>query len=605
METGGSLNHSIDDAKKHYSSMFYLPSLKKALFIVAVLCLLVALSAYVVVPSRGFMLSLFLGISLFVLTLAADLIVSKLLLRRDPIYNLRRTTNLSLFSWTFWLVFIVIGVALSVSFGWLVWIKLCLLGFAAIVTLRIIVFIATTTAATWRRGLAVLLQPTLCLIVFLVFWAGISSGIPLKVLPFIVISPVIALIAGLLFFYPIERLGRKTYSVSSIIPLFSAFIVDWVADINSPIEKFFEDMGENADIEVSVLKFESSKPKAAIIVPLVHPGPFKNVGSSLLPSLMKHEFEEEFGCDACTPLGALGHERDLASQAQNHRIVSQVIASSNFQASSDLASPSVRVTEGAASTCCQIFGDTVFLCFTLAPKTTEDLPQELGRIVSEEAAKYGLKHAVVVNSHNSLTDIVDTEEHLDALRTAAYECLQKAVAQPTKQFMVGAASVFPKEFSLKAGMGPGGITAIVVQVQEQKTAYVVIDGNNMVSGFREKILAALGSAGFGESEVLTTDTHAVSAVVTGRRGYHPVGEVMDQEILIRYICDAAKKAEGNLEASNVGCLQLVVPKVRVIGEARLKSMTTLVDRAIQKIKQTLIPVFGLEGLILILLLVVL
>jgi putative membrane protein len=385
--------------------------------------------------------------------------------------------------------------------------------------------------------------------------------------------------------------------------LFNAFIVDWVADINAPLEKFFEDMGEDEDIEVSVLKFEASKPKAAIIVPLVHPGPFKNVGSSLLPSLMKYEFEKEFGCDACTPLGVLGHERDLASQAQNHRIISQVIASANFKASGDLASPFVRVTEGVASACCQIFGGTVFLCFTLSPKTTEDLPQELGRIVSEEAAKCGLKHAIVVNSHNSLTSIVDTEEHLDALRTAASKCLQKAVTQPTNQFKVGATSVFPKEFSLKAGMGPGGITVVVVQVQEQKTVYVVIDGNNMISGFREKILAALASVGFDESEVFTTDTHAVSAIVTGRQGYHPVGEVMDQELLIRYICDAAKKAEGNLEASNVGCLQMIVPKVRVIGEARLKSMTTFVDKAIQRVKQTLIPVFGLEGLILILLLV--
>jgi putative membrane protein len=584
--------------------MFYLPSLKKALCAVAVLCVLVALSAYAVVPSRGFMLPLVLGISLFVLTLAADLIISTLLLRGDPIYTLRRTTDLSLFCWAFWLVFIAIGVALSFSFGWLVWVKLCLLGFATIVTLRIIVFMATSTAAAWRRGLAVLLQPAFCLIVFLVFWGGVSNTVPLQVLPFIVIAPVIALAAGLLFFYPIERLGSKTYSISPIIPLFNAFIVDWVADLNAPLEKYFEDLGEDEDIDVSVLKFDSSKPKAAIIVPLVHPGPFKNVGSSLLPSLMKHEFEKEFGCDACTPLGVLGHERDLASQSQNHRIISQVIAaSSNFKASSALASPFVRVTEGAASACCQIFGDTVLLCFTLAPKTTEDLPQELGRIVSEEAAKYGLKHAIVVNAHNSLTDIVDIEEHLDALRTVASKCLRKAVTQPTNQFMVGAVSVFPKEFSLKAGMGPGGITVIVVQVQEQKTAYVVIDGNNMISGFREKILAALGSAGLGESEVFTTDTHAVSAVVTGQRGYHPVGEVMDQEILIRYICDAAKEAEGNLDASSVGCLQLVVPQVRVIGEARLKSMTTFVDKGIQKVKQTLIPVFGLEGLILILLLV--
>jgi predicted neutral ceramidase superfamily lipid hydrolase len=77
---------------------------------------------------------------------------------------------------------------------------------------------------------------------------------------------------------------------------------------------------------------------------------------------------------------------------------------------------------------------------------------------------------------------------------------------------------------------------------------------------------------------------------------------MDQELLTRIIIDVAKKAEENLEAATAGCAQLVVPQVRVIGEARLKSMTTLVDRAIQRIKQTVIPVFALEGVILLLIL---
>ena len=111
--------------------------------------------------------------------------------------------------------------------------------------------------------------------------------------------------------------------------------------------------------------------------------------------------------------------------------------------------------------------------------------------------------------------------------------------------------------------------------------------------------------GFEESEVFTTDTHAVSGIVTGQRGYHPVGEVMDNEVLIRYICEVAKKAESNLENSTAGFLHLVVPQVRVIGEARLKSVTTLVDKAIQKAKQTVVPVFGLEGLLLTLLLIIL
>ena len=608
MESKSSINRSIEGASKHYSSMFPLPSFKKTLVAVALLCVIIGFSTFFVAPTQGLIGVLLLGLSLFILTLTADLLTNKVLLKGDPIFSLRRTLFLSLASFILWLIFIILGIGLSFPFGWSLWVQLSLLGYAAIVTLRIVVLMATSTVAGWRKGLCVLLQPTFCVGAFLVFWDSISSAITLKVLAFIIASPIISLIAVLLFFRSIEKVSKK-FSPTASLPLFRAFIVDWAASINGPLEKFLEDMGQDTDIEVSLLKFDSSTPKAAVIVPLVHPGPFKNIGSSLLPSLLKQEFEREYGCDACTPLGILGHELDLVSQEQNHKIVSQVLASARFKATGDLASPFVKVTEGAATASCQIFGDTAFLSFTLAPKTTEDMPQELGRMVSEEAAKYGLKGALVVNTHNSLNDIVDTEEHLDELKTAASKCLQKAVTLPTKQFMIGSASVFPKEFSLKAGMGTGGITAIVVQVEKQKTAYIVIDGNNMIPDLREKIIAALTSKGFSESEVFTTDTHAVSALITGgragRRGYHPVGEIMDNELLIQYICEAAKKAEANLELSKAGFLHFVVPNVRVIGEARLKSITLLVDKAIQRAKQSLIPIFGLEGLLLILLLIVL
>jgi len=111
--------------------------------------------------------------------------------------------------------------------------------------------------------------------------------------------------------------------------------------------------------------------------------------------------------------------------------------------------------------------------------------------------------------------------------------------------------------------------------------------------------------GFNESEVFTTDTHAVSAVVLGRRGYHPVGEVMNHETLIGYILEAAKTAAANLESCKAGCLRLVVPKVRVIGKARLESLSMLIDKALQRAKQTVVPIFASEGLVLILLLALL
>ena len=603
VSTEGSLNQLISNAKRHYSSLFFLPSFKKALAIVAVFCISAGVSTVFLFPSlEGLTDGLLLGVALFAFNLLFDWILSKMVLK-DPIFVLRRTVVLSFFSWIFWLIFIILGVVFGVLFGISWWVKLCLLGFAALLTLRTVVFFSVSSVNFTRRLTAILLQPFPCIIPFVALWIKLGVA-PIDFLPFLAISPIVACGSAVLFISLLDRLGRKTSGISSM-SIFKAFMLNWVAALNGPLEEFFEKLGEDEDVEVSLLKFDSSKPKAAVIVPLVHPGPFKNIGSSLLPSMLKQEFEKEYGCDACVPLGLLGHELDAASQAQNHKIINHVLNSAKFHASVDKATPFVRVSEGFVTVSCQVFGKIAFLSFTLAPKTTEDLPQELGSIVREEAEKQGFAHSIVVNAHNSLTDTVEIEASLDTLREVASKCLKKAASLPSYPFEVGTATVYPKEFSLKDGMGTGGITTIVIKVAEQKNAYVVIDGNNMVSGLREKILSALSSAGFQESEVFTTDTHAVSAVVLGRRGYHPVGEAMNQEALISYIKEAALTAAGRLESCKAGCLRIMVPKVRVIGGECLESLTILVDKTIQKAKRIIVPVFALEGLILILLLAIL
>jgi putative membrane protein len=604
--TDDSLNHSMKSALKHYSSMFFLPAFQKAVASVAVLCIGgIGLSTFALFFSvDGVLSSLFLGVSVFAAVLFGDYVISKLVLARDPIYVLRRTVALSLFCWILWMFFIVLGVAFGAFFGLLWWVKFCLLGFAAVTTFRAVVFIATSSVGFLRRIVASLLSPLLCVAPFMVFWATVDNALPLQFLPFLVISTIAGCSFAYLFVFLVDQLGRRTYGVPSM-PLFRAFMLNWVAALNAPFEEYLEKLGKDEDIEVTLLKFDSYKPKAAIIVPLVHPGPFKNIGSSLLPSLLKRDFEKEFGCDTCVPLGILGHELDLASQAQNHRIIKQVIEAAKFSASAEKATPFVKVTEGFVTASCQVFGKTAFLSFTLAPKTTEDLPQELGRIINDEAKKLGLECNIVVNAHNSLTDTDEVEASIDTLRDVASQCLKKAVSLPSYAFEVGSSTVFPKEFSLEEGMGSGGITSVVVNVAEQKTAYIVIDGNNMVSGLREKILSTLKSAGFHECEVFTTDTHAVSAVVLGRRGYHPIGEAMNHETLIQHITEVAKTAASNMESCKAGCLRLVVPKVRVIGEARLGSLSLLVDQALRRAKRIVAPIFVSEGLLLILLLALL
>ena len=600
------LNDSMDGALKHYSSMFFLPSYKWVVLAIAVLCVgVIGLSTYVLFSTPyGLINSLTLGVVLFIITVIVDVVISKIVLK-DPLYILRRTAAVSLFCWIFWILFLILGVAFGLMFddAWW-WFKLSLLGFGAVLTLRFIVLLATSSASFVRQIVSALLLPYLCISVFLSFWLRITSNSLAHFLPYLVLTPIIAYGAVFIFLRSLDKIGNRLNGVPAL-PLFKAFMLNWVVAANDPLEAHLEKMGVNEDIDVTLLRFDASTPKAAIIVPLVHPGPFKNIGSSLLPSLLKKHFEEAYGCQTCTPLGLLGHELDLASQTQNFKVITQIIEAAKFETTETLASPLVQVSEGYATASCQVFGNTAFLSFTLSPKTTEDLPQELGQTVQKEAQKYGLTCTLVVNCHNSLTDVIDTIEHLAEFEAAASKCLQKVASMPRKPFKIGSSTVYPKDFSLKEGMGTGGITAITVQVETQTSAYIVIDGNNMISGFREKVLSALNASGFDASEVFTTDTHAVSALVTGRRGYHPVGEVMDQDKLTRYIIEAAKEAVTNLESAKVGCKHFIVPNIRVIGGSRIASLSLLVDQAIKKAKRVVVPVFLAEGLLLLLLLALL
>ena len=599
--TEDSLNHSMDSAVKHYSSLFKLPSYRLVVALLAMICLGGGLLSTIILfnSNDGFFNGVLFGFSLFLVNFVLDHIISLLVLRGDPIFNVRRTMAVSLICWFFWFLFVFTGIAVALTYGLVWWIRFCLLGFSATLIFRVVVFSSTSSLGSARTLTASLLQPFFCIIPFLDLWARINYPVSLTVFVFLGFSTIIGLFSSFLFIFLLNRMGKQTLGVPSF-SLLKAFLLNWVLDLNAPFETLLEKLGEEQDVEVSLTKFNSSKPKAAIVVPSVHPGPFKNIGSSILPSMLKTAMEEKLGCVVCVPHGVFGHELDLASQAQNQKLIDTILGFKEFEASEAEASPFVSVNNGVATACCQILGKFVFISFTLAPKTTEDFPKEFGAFVRQEAEKHGLTCLAVVNAHNSINGVLDMQEVLGSLKNVATSCLAKAVSLERLSFDVGAATVVPAEFALKDGMGLGGITVVVVRVGEQKTAYVVVDGNNMVSGLRERILSTLHSIGIDEGEVFTTDTHAVNAVILGERGYHPVGEVIDNDKLIEYVKIATNDAIADLEhVKNSYCCNLTVHQVKVIGAKQLEALCLLIDRSVKRAKK-LLPIFVASGLLLML-----
>jgi len=599
-----SLDRYIDKLVERYSSLFALPSSRTIILLLLGACLLGGILAILplLFSFNGLIVGLFFGAAIFFINVLSDLLTGFSFMKGDPIFNLRRCSALSLFSSSAWFAVISLGSILSAAFkDPNIWIKGFLLGFCAALILRLLVFSSSSFAGQARIFLSSLFQlvPSLLLIYFLNSIIGFSLSPSITI--FLSISIPVVILTVSLFIFLLNRVGKKTLGIPSF-RLLKAFLANWMADLTEPLEILFDRLGSERSIKVSMLAFGSrGNIKAVVVVPSLHPGPFKNVGSSLLPSMIQYALEKKFSCVVSVPHALYGHDFDLSSQFQSQKILNAVLEDSEFSRFESIGTQFMRAQENEVSASCQIFGDCAFLTLTVAPKTTEDLPQELDLVIGEAAKKLGLHDAVVVNAHNSINGSFDLDRATDSLKKVATESLAKAFASERLPLEVGAANIIPKEFSVEDGMGPGGINVIVVRTSDQTAAYVTIDGNNMVSELREKILSALKKIGVSNGEILTTDTHAVTGLILTRRGYHPIGEVMDHIKLIEYIKEATVKALENVEPTKVSWRTISVPNVKVIGKEQIETLSLIAEKTYQRAKKLAVPLFSTSGILLTLL----
>ena len=598
-----SLNHSINLLVKQYSSLFTLPTLKRIMLYTLTLTMLDSVIVCLVLELSISSLLLGIGIAIifFLIILFTDLFVSKTFMKSDAVFNFRRCLALSFFSNLVWSILILIGSLLIAFFNSeIVWIKLFLLGFCAALISRLIVFLTVSMKNYLFTSISAFFQPLICLFFTFLIWQTLMPLNLLQAILFIGVAIPIIFAAAFSFIFAVDKVGKGSPLSFSAFSLFKAFMANWTEDLNEPLERIFEQLGEEREIEVNILAFKGKDGyKAALVVPSFHPGPFKNVGSSPIPFFIQKAVSEKLKCPVAVAHGLFGHELDLASQRQNERVLDAILNSFPPKSFAFEASPMIRVSEENASVTCQIFGDCALLTLTLAPKTTEDFPKEIGKHISKSASKLGISNFIVVNAHNSINSLEQSEEEFELLKVAASRSLEETLRNKLKPLKVGAAKLNPAEYGIYEGMGPGGIVALAIEVNGQKCVYVVFDGNNMISGLREKILKGLKDFEIADGEVMTSDTHVVNGVVLNKRGYHPVGEVMDYKKIIRMVRDVVSKAFKGMESVSVGWQTVKVPSVKVIGERQIEVMGIIAHKATKRAKKTALTIFPITGLVLI------
>lgn len=390
---------------------------------------------------------------------------------------------------------------------------------------------------------------------------------------------IIFIIGSLTLLYLVGRPLRKAFKVDGI-QLFRGFLAVWMEGKADQMEACLSQIGQESTVPLSIIRFSTDRQELRLVYVIsgVHPGPFKNTGSSALPNVIAEWGRENLNTIAASPHGTATHDLNLVSQEEVTRFMTRVQEVYPQIMRKEKVSQFTRSTSGTIQVGCQIFGDTALLVITRSPHDMDDISLAVGNQIANEVKKH-VKHCIIVDTHNCMTELKESvyedSELVPDMIKAATEATRNALSTPREKARLGVATKIISEYSEEEGMGSEGITTTVIEIAGQKMAYVLLDGNNMVTGLREKIVQTLVSEIVDDAEVMTTDTHQTSAI-SSHNGYSPIGERIPHSFLIDEVLELVKEAISKLEPINVEIFSGETQPLYVMGEGTVEKLTSLI-----------------------------
>jgi len=540
-------------------------------------------------------------------TLVGEALNSTTILRGDKVLNFRRLIGLEILSWFLLIVALPLGaIAGTAGSNTAFWAD----GFFAVLALslpiRFLTIASISSVSSWRKFVASALPPILSIRSFSIFGpsvdlTNVDSGLILHGTVAVLVGIVLSTAGISRIIRNVEHSGTPEVR-DSPMTLFRVFLQHWLRSDPEPLEKRLGALGTQGTIEGSILGFSGTKGTVGcVVVSNFHPGPYRDLGSGGLPSKLKASIEKSKGGIAQVPHGISNHRLNIVSQTDVQRVIDSAIEQYPAATSTRQSSAMVRSTVDEAKASGQVFGNVAFLTLTLSPTDMEDLPSEVAREIEQEAQARGLT-AIIADAHNSLSNQTSiTSEQARKLVEASVKVLDQLALARRLPFRAGSAADTLEEFRLEDGIGPGGLSSLVVRNGNEIVVYLTIDGNNMHTGVREAILEDLETIGVADGEIMTTDTHLVTGLVRSTLGYYPVGAHLDVGLLTRKVRETVQRAISSMEESSAGFSKFSI-EVRVLGSETFQTITSFVGRIARRIGRQF---FRLEALTLVATLIIL
>jgi len=453
----------------------------------------------------------------------------------------------------------------------------CAIAFA----FRTLVIWGTSNINLIKSIIVSIVQPALILsmVIVIVFLTSITTNIGdfsiVAILIKIIIASVILVIAIYSFVAVMESPMRRNLGVGALELL--SLALAHITEGSPAMETFFDDIGESIDTITGILSFKGKNGiKAIFLSPCVHPGPMGNIGGGNMPTILSNKF------DVFTMVshGPSTHDFNPVASKEINKIEKAIKEALNDIDYSKDASTFLQVENEGAKIGAQHFGKNLLMLATFSPKGFDDIDFGVGLALMNLAkVSCEIENVILVDCHNSFKGeggrILPGNKEVFELMGAV-----EKIKTPKQEngIRVGCAGDPLDHFSKEDGIGQSGVKAMVVEVNDhqsgtQKTAYVLLDSNNMVIGFRDKIIEKIKTLGLDQAEVMTTDTHFVN---TMSGGHNPVGHRKQDEI-IDSILKCTRDALDDLEDVSVGCKIANIENIKTFGPLNATELVTTIS----------------------------
>lgn len=464
--------------------------------------------------------------------------------------KLKHSMFLSALSMVILGIFIILGLIISHLFNIDIYLNSMLFGCVIIYGVNTLVFWATSKVRFSVAAITGFIQPLLVLAMYLLitfifsdtsFIGPVILQVGLKAL----IASIIFVLAIYAFITIIASPFKKNLGIG-VLDLLSLFIAHMNEGSNS-LEGLFENMSEAIDTVVTFVSFKTEKGiKALFISPSVHPGPLGELGGSNMPTILANKFDHF----TMVAHGPSTHDFNPIAVKEIDKIEDTVKKGLEKVEYSPYASKFVRYNAKKANIGVQFFNDGMVILSTFAPEAVDDIEFGVGlTMMAQSRSKCNVEDSIIVDCHNSFEP--ESGEVLPGNAEVFHiiEVIDKINPDQTKDFIKIGCNEHPMPtLGKQEGIGYSALKTMVLEVGNQRTAYVLFDSNNMEIGFRQEIINAVRDLDIDEIEVMTTDTHTVNTL---SRGYNPVGIAKRKEI-IEYVKESINESIDDLEKVEVG-----------------------------------------------------